>query len=234
MSDKELQDAARKCEKALLADLPEPEDCPDTFSRGFERRMKRLIFRVDRPVRFWLLRLLPVLLAAGITAAALLLPKEAEPVPSHEPPVPAEQERIPPAEKPVPSPDPAEQEPAPLPAPESPAEEAETVVYRPTWLPEGCAWDRETLYDGEGMIVYRTPGGAEAVFFYRLGGETEEHEGEDIPVGEGAGTLLLGQSKEELNELFWSEEGVSFWLTAPFTREDLVRVAESVEKDTAP
>lgn len=213
MSDKELQDAARKCEKALLADLPEPEDCPDTFSRGFERRMKRLIFRVDRPVRFWLLRLLPVLLAAGITAAAVLLPpKEAEPAPSPEPPAPVEQE------------------PAPAPAPEEP----ETIVYRPTWLPEGCAWDRETLYDGEGMIVYRTPSGAEAVFFYSLGGETEEHEGETVPVGDGTGTLLLGRSKGELNELFWSEEGVSFWLTAPFTREDLVRVAESVEKDTAP
>lgn len=202
MSDKELQDAARKCEKALLADLPEPEDCPDTFSRGFERRMKRLIFRVDRPVRFWLLRLLPVLLP----------PKEAEPAPSPEPPAPVEQE------------------PAPAPAPEEP----ETIVYRPTWLPEGCAWDRETLYDGEGMIVYRTPSGAEAVFFYSLGGETEEHEGETVPVGDGTGTLLLGRSKGELNELFWSEEGVSFWLTAPFTREDLVRVAESVEKDTAP
>lgn len=217
ISDKELQEAARKCEKALLAAMPEPADCPAAFSPGFERKMKKLILRVDHPVRFWLLRLLPVLLAAGIAAAAVLLPpKEAEPAPSPEPPAPVEQE------------------PAPAPAPEPPAEEPETIVYRPTWLPEGCAWDRETFYDGEGMIVYRTPSGAEAVFFYSLGGETEEHEGETVPVGDGTGTLLLGRTKGELNELFWSGEGVSFWLTAPFTGEDLVRVAESVEKDTAP
>lgn len=210
MSDKELQEAARECEKALLADLPEPADCPAAFSPGFERRMKKLIFRVDHPVRFWLLRLLPVLLAAGI-AAAVLLPKAAEPAPSSEPPAPAEREDTP--------------------APEPPAEEPETAVYRPAWLPEGCAWDREALYGGEGMIVYRTPGGAEAVFFYSLGGETEDREGEAVPVGDGTGTLLLGRTKGELNELFWSEEGVSFWLTAPFTGEELVRVAESVEKD---
>ena len=214
ISDKELQEAARECEKNLLADLPVPENCPAEFSPRFERRMKRLIFRVDCPVWSGLLRLLPVLVAAEVTASVVLPPKEAEPAPSPEPPAIVEQE------------------PAPLPAPELPAEEPETVVYRPTWLPEGCAWDREALYDGEGMIVYRTPGGAEAVFFYSLDGETEEHEGETVPVGDGAGTLLLGQSKEELNELFWSEEGASFWLTAPFAGEDLVRVAESVEKET--
>lgn len=215
ISDKELQEAARECEKALLSAMPEPADCPAAFSPGFERKMKKLILRVDHPVRSWLLRLLPVLLAAGIAAAAvLLLPKEAGPLPSPEPPAPVEQEREP--------------------APELPAEEPETVVYRPTWLPEGCQWDRETIYDSEGMIVYQTPSRAEAVFFYDLSGEAEDHEGEAVPVGDGTGTLLLGRTKGELNELFWSGEGVSFWLTAPFTGEDLVRVAESVEKDTAP
>lgn len=210
ISEKELCEAAREYEKALLASLPEPADCPDAFSPDFEHRMKRLIRRVDHPVWSWLLRLLPVLLAAGIAAAVLLPQKEAE-APS-EPPAAVEQE----------------------PAPEPPAERPETIVYRPSWLPEGCAWDRESIYDGEGMIVYRTPGGAEAVFFYDLDGEAEDREGEPIPVGGGTGTLLLDQTKGALNELFWSEEGASFWLTAPFTGEDLVRVAESVEKDTSP
>lgn len=200
ISDKELQEAARRYEKALLAGLPEPEECPAVFSPAFERKMKKLIFRVDHPVRFWMRLLLPVLLAAVL---AMLLPKE--PVPPPEPPALVERE----------------------PAPEPP----ETIVYRPTWLPEGCAWAREALYGSEGMIVYQTPGGDEAVFFYDLNGREEDHEGEAVRVGDGAGTLLLGRSKGELNELFWSGEGVSFWLTAPFTGEDLIRVAESVEKE---
>jgi len=200
ISDKELQEASRRYEKALLAGLPEPEECPAVFSPAFERKMKKLIFRVDHPVRFWMRLLLPVLLAAVL---AMLLPKE--PVPPPEPPALVERE----------------------PAPEPP----ETIVYRPTWLPEGCAWAREALYGSEGMIVYQTPGGDEAVFFYDLNGREEDHEGEAVRVGDGAGTLLLGRSKGELNELFWSGEGVSFWLTAPFTGEDLIRVAESVEKE---
>ena len=200
ISDKELQEASRRYEKALLAGLPEPEECPAVFSPAFERKMKKLIFRVDHPVRFWMRLLLPVLLAAVL---AMLLPKE--PVPPPEPPALVERD----------------------PAPEPP----ETIVYRPTWLPEGCAWAREALYGSEGMIVYQTPGGDEAVFFYDLNGREEDHEGEAVRVGDGAGTLLLGRSKGELNELFWSGEGVSFWLTAPFTGEDLIRVAESVEKE---
>lgn len=218
ISDRELQEAARKCEKSLLAAMPEPADCPAAFSRGFERKMKKLILRVDHPVRFWLPRLLPVLLAAGI-AAALLLPKGTVegPVPPPTPPAAVEQEPAP--------------VPAPVPAPESPAEEPETIVYRPTWLPEGCQWDREAIYGSEGMIVYQTPGGDEAVFFYDLSGRAEEYDGQEVPVGSGTGTLLLGRSKGKLNELFWSGEGVSFWLTAPFSGEDLVRVAESVEKE---
>lgn len=215
ISEKELQEAARRYEKALLAGLPEPADCPADFSFGFERRMRKLILRADHPVRFWISRLLPVLLAAGIAAAAAaMLAKGA----AEEPP-PA----LPAAAEPAGSvPAPAEPDPAP-----------ESAAYRPTWLPEGCAWDREALYDGEGMIVYKTPSGFEAVFFYGPGGETEEREGEAVPVGGGTGTLLLGRSKGELNELFWSEGAVSFWLTAPFGGEDMVRVAESVEKETA-
>ena len=62
ISDKELQEASRRYEKALLAGLPEPEECPAVFSPAFERKMKKLIFRVDHPVRFWMRLLLPVLL----------------------------------------------------------------------------------------------------------------------------------------------------------------------------
>ena len=40
ISDKELHDAARKVEEAVLASLPEPEECKETFSPKFERRMK--------------------------------------------------------------------------------------------------------------------------------------------------------------------------------------------------
>ena len=229
ISDKELREAARRYEKALLRTLPEPEDCEAVFSPGFERKMKKLIFRTDHPIRYWLLWLLGILLAllaAGSVAAAMLLPAKQ----AGEPPVPPERP-APAATAELGSPPVGSQEPGSSPAgSQEPGPAAQTIVYRPTWLPEGCEWDREALYENEGMIVYRTPGGTEAVFYYDLTGAEMGAEGREVSVGDGTGMLLLGQNKEELNELFWSDEkaGVSFWLSAPFEEEDMIRVAESV------
>lgn len=228
ISDKELREAARRYEKALLRTLPEPEDCEAAFSPGFERKMKKLIFRTDHPIRYWLLRLLWLLLAlliVGAAAAAMLLPKQAE-----EPPVSPETGA--PAVSAEPS-SPSAELSSPPEESQGPEPAAQAVVYRPTWLPEGCEWDREALYENEGMIVYRTPDGTEAVFCYDLTGGSMGAEGGEVPVGDGTGVLLLGPNKEELNELFWSDEtaGVSFWLSAPFEEEDMIRVAESVKAE---
>lgn len=223
ISDKELREAARRYEKALLRTLPEPEDCEAVFSPGFERKMKKLIFRTDHPIRYWMLRLLGILLAllaAGLVVAAMLTAKQAY---VKEPPAHTKTD-VTAAPTELPSP-PAESQ--------GPEPGARAIVYRPTWLPEGCEWDREALYEDEGMIVYRTPGGTEAVFHYDLTGAKMETEGKEVTVGNGTGILLLGPNKEELNELFWSDEeaGVSFWLSAPFEEEDMIRVAESVKAE---
>ena len=232
ISDNELREAARQYEKALLAALPEPEDCTAVFSPGFERKMKKLIFRTDHPVRFWLFRLiwpLLALLAAGLAVTAMLPAKQAGLPPAH----PETEAPTASAELLSPSAEPAAQtaEPEPEATTEPEPAAVQAIVYRPTWLPEGCGWNREALYDNEGMIVYRTTDGTEAVFHYDLTGAEMEAEGKEVPVRDGTGTLLLDRNKKELNELFWSDEttGVSFWLSAPFAEEDMIRVAESVE-----
>lgn len=217
ISDQDLRDAARAYENAVLETLPEPEDCSAEFSPAFERNMKKLVFRVDHPVLFWLTRLLPVLLLAGAAAAVfLMLNSGAEPEPVPVPSAP----------------------PAPSPAVEV-VEPPETIVYRPTWLPEGCEPTRETLYGTEGMIVYTTADGTEAVFMYATEGDPSEGAGLDggkaVQVGDFPALLYLGQSKGSLNDLFWSdgETGASFWISAPFPEEDMIRMAESVEAHKA-
>ena len=219
ISDNDLRKAARAREKALLDAMPAPEDCPAAFSPGFERKITRLIRRVDHPVRWWLARLLPVLALAGIAAAVLLLGGRADPAP---------------AATPTPAPPSA----APT-QPVQPDPGAKTVVYRPTWLPDGCELDHETLYDGEGMITYRTAEGGQAVFLYAVGGNPAE--GEDLEQGRAVlvngcpGVLRLGQGKGTLNDLFWtdSDSGASFWLSAPFPEETLLQIAEGVEGQEA-
>lgn len=220
ISDSDLRKAARAREKALLAAMPAPEDCPAAFSPGFEHKMKKLIRRVDFPLHWWLARLLPVLALTGAAAAAvLLLGGQADPVP---------------AVTPTPAP--------PSAAPTQPVQSdpsAKTVVYRPTWLPDGCELDHETLYDGEGMITYRTAEGGQAVFLYAA--DANPAEGEDLEQGQAVlvngcpGVLRLGQGKGSLNDLFWTDEdsGASFWLSAPFPEETLLQIAESVEAQEA-
>ena len=223
ISDKELREAARRYEKALLRTLPEPEDCEAAFSPDFERKMKKLILRTDHPVRYWLPWLLGLLLALLAVGLAVIARLSAKQVYVKEPP--------PRTERPAST---ASAEPSSPPAEsQGPEPAARAIVYRPTWLPEGCEWDREALYENEGMIVYRTPGGTEAVFCYDLTGAEMGAEGKEVAVGDGTGRLLLGENKEELNELFWFDEevGVSFWLSAPFEEEDMIRVAESVKAE---
>lgn len=210
ISDKDLRDAARACEKAILESLPRPEDCPAEFSPAFERRMKKLIFRVDHPVLYWLRRVLPVLLLAGLAAAAMLLlgARTAHGKLPH---------------------------PRATPAPAESEQPPEALVYRPTWLPEGCELVREALYGDEGMIFYTAADGTQAVFMYAAGSQpwTEDdlQNGIAVPVGDCSGVLCLGQSKGTLNDLFWSDEeaGASFWISAPFPEAEMVRMAESVE-----
>lgn len=219
ISDSDLRKAARAREKAILGTMPAPEDCPAAFSPGFERKMKKLIRRVDFPVHWWLVRLLPVLALTGAAAAAvLLLGGRADPAP---------------AATPTPAP--------PSAAPTQPVQSdppAKTVVYRPSWLPDGCELDHETLYDGEGMMTYRTAEGGQAVFLYAA--DANPAEGEDLEQGRAVlvsgcpGVLRLGQSKGALNDLFWgNESGASFWLSAPFPEETLLQIAESVEAQEA-
>lgn len=199
ISDKDLRDAARAYEKAIIETLQEPEDDSAQFSPAFERKMKKLIFRVDHPVMYWLSRLLPVLLLLGLLAGCLLLNR----CQTEEPPAP----------------------------------DAGPVVYRPTWLPEGCDLERETFYEDEAMMIYRTANDTEAVFMYSVNPleEPGPGTGKAVSVDGWPGVLYLGQSKGDLNDLFWRYEdrGVSFWFSAPFQEEDMLRVAESVEAQEA-
>lgn len=62
-----IKQAANEYIKALCASLPEPEECHHTFSKKFEKTMRRLIEKTDHPVKTTLRRI-----AACLTAAVLL------------------------------------------------------------------------------------------------------------------------------------------------------------------
>ena len=71
ISDALLREAAAEAEVCLLANLPEIQ--PHEFSAGFERKMKRLISRVNHPIRHQVLRYAAAVLLAVLTLFGAVL-----------------------------------------------------------------------------------------------------------------------------------------------------------------
>ena len=50
MTEERLQQAAKQAGRAIVETLPAPEECPHTFSLDFQRKMKRLLRREKHPL----------------------------------------------------------------------------------------------------------------------------------------------------------------------------------------
>ena len=78
ISDEKLREAAQQAEKALLASLPEPEDCKVTFSPAFERKMKELVKRTVHPIAYWVKKLVACFLLIVLLGGGSVLALSAE------------------------------------------------------------------------------------------------------------------------------------------------------------
>ena len=56
ITDKMLAEAAAELNATMLDSLPDPAECRHTFSKHFERKMKRLIYRTNHPIQHRILR----------------------------------------------------------------------------------------------------------------------------------------------------------------------------------
>ena len=52
ITDEMLYEACAELNDAMLKSLPGPHECMHQFSRRFERKMKRLIYKVDHPIQY--------------------------------------------------------------------------------------------------------------------------------------------------------------------------------------
>ncbi len=219
ISDEELRRGAREWEEARLERLPEPEDCRFETSPEFERKMRKLIERTDRPARYWLKRSAAcLLLIACLCGSVLALSSGAraaffgwtrEVFDSF-----FEYRYT------------GENAPAP-----------ENVIYRPAWIPDGFEVYRETYWETEVHIVYLCGGERLAHFSYFMndegvdmhivGGDPELRR---VRVGKYPADLYLDRVEGENNSLVWfdGERNALFAISAPAGGEELIRMAESV------
>lgn len=208
-----------------LAEIPSKEalstDDTLTFSASFERKMKKLISRVDHPIRHRIIQTAACFLLAVLLSgcAALAISPEARTafvgwvrevyetwfVYRYT----------------------GEEQPA-----------LEDTVYLPTWVPEGY---KEITSPQAGIFVrtqYENSAKELLTVSYVKGTGTSslnvEWEGaivQQTSVGRLTADLYLNPENGP-NILVWSdsEEDMAFWITAPLTVEEMVQVAESIQK----
>lgn len=221
ISEKELQAAARKCEKAMMDSLPDPDECDAVFSPKFERRMKKLILQTDHPFRYWIQKsvacfLLIVLLGGGglitfsteVRAAFFGWIREVYGAYF-------EYHYV------------GENQSAP-----------EDIVYHPTWVPDGYEMTSEIHYPGGGDITYRKENEGMVGFswskdikssLFQIYPETAEIKNtfiRDCPAD-----LYLEHGEDLSSALVWTnrEERVIFVISATLSEDEIIRMAESVE-----
>ena len=127
------------------------------------------------------------------------------------------------------------------------------VVFRPSWLPEGyyatsaedcpVKGDKvpEGLDAGKSVLSYEDGKGGHLTAAYAqkfdiadLRPDRCETDAVSVLVGEDQAFLFLDQT--EVHHLVWvdGESGVLFWISGPFTGAELIRIAESMEKQEGP
>jgi len=224
ISEEELRRAAIEWEKARLQSLPEPEACGNTFSPGFERKIKKLIQRTDHPAKYWLKRSLACVLLVGLLGGGVLTFHSGARAafwgwtiemvdsfftyrykgPSFSP--------------------------------------SQNVTYSPTWTPDGF---QELSQDASGTgksIVYQDQNGKKIIFCYALNSEgfllgigSENTTVQRTFVGEHSADLYLAQNEGEANTIVWTDEakGYIFWTAGLVSGDDLIAIAESVQSETS-
>ena len=208
-----------------LEDIPSEEvlsaDDTLTFSATFERRMKKLIRRADHPIRYRVTQAVACLLLAVLLSGCtvLAISPEARKVfvgwvrevsdgwyVYHYT---------------------GEDQTAP-----------ENVVYCPTWVPDGYELITEPVAGPQQTAIYKNPEGEQIRFVGTINTESNtlyvEDTGEqplDVYVGNIRANLYLDPYEGNLNGLVWEDSGKGFffWIAAPITGEELIKMAESVE-----
>lgn len=74
ISEERLSAAAKACGYHILSYLPEPSECKAAFSPRFERKMKKLFFKINHPIQYWMQRSIVVLLLIAFLVAMICIP----------------------------------------------------------------------------------------------------------------------------------------------------------------
>ncbi len=221
ISHERLCEAAQQAEKALLASLPDPEECKATFSPGFERKMKKLVKRTDHPIAYWVQKsvasfLLIVLLGGG---SVLALSTEARAAF-----VGWVQEIY---------------ETWFVYQYSGKKSESDSAVYQPSWLPDGFVEiSSPNLYEQQ-VTVYEDEDSSLLIFGYSQSAgamdlyvSREDAIIRQATVWGNSAELYLYPKEDAFTCLVWTDDdsGLIFWIVANLDESSLLQIAENITK----
>ena len=208
-----------------LEDIPSEEvlsaDGTLTFSATFERRMKKLIRRADHPIRYRVTQAVACLLLAALLSGCTVLAISPEARGAFVGWVREVSEGW-----------------FVYHYTGETQDSPKDVVYCPAWVPDGYKLITEPEVGPQQTAIYENPEGDQINFICIINTESAalyiEDKGDqslDVYVGNILANLYLDPHEGNPNALVWEDgdKGFFFWIHAPLTGEELIKIAESVE-----
>ena len=224
ITDEMLRIAASEADQAIRNSLPPPEDCDHQFSPRFERKMKRVIRRGRHPVAYKVLHRAACFLIVATMVGASWLTVDAQARGTFFAWVRQQYESF------------VEYRFEGL----APDEEM-TVSFAPTWLPEGYEETKAQSVGGTSSKTYGIRDCQAIHFMYSPGADaaslfvvSEQMTIEKVFVGTQEADFYQDADPQNANVLVWhSESGdILFCISAPLPRNEMVKIAESIEPKT--
>lgn len=223
LTDEMIREALLRYDEIEMSKVPKDEDIDLEFSPGFERRMRRLIKKVDTPVKYRLQQAACVALAL-LTLAATYLSIDADARAQFFGWVQEQYETLVHY----------------FFVGESTSEIApEDVVYRPTWLPDG--YEESAVYELETgtTVVYMNKTDMMIRFRYSwdLGyfgvfANRKEMITHNVYSDNINASIFISADDSQYPSIFWQKEETTaiFFITGNLSDDELVKMAESVDK----
>lgn len=221
ITDAMLQAAAGEAERSLLTTLPSGDAEEHRFSSRFERKMAKLIRRVNHPVQYQVIRYVAAIILVLLTLFGAVLAISPEARASVAGWVRSTFSVYSKYED------------------HTPIDPNARYVYCLSEVPDGYAL-LTTIEEGNGQTnIYTNDAGGFLQFSYIYSGEgnsffveTDDYDISAATVGQCSADLYIARNSDETNMIVWEDpsEGVLFFISAMLDRAALIELAESVEK----
>lgn len=218
ISDELLKRAVLEVDRAILDMLPNPEECTHIFSKRFEKKMKKLIYKTNHFVRYSIIRYAACILISLILSGSVFLTVNTEARAAVMNWIKETFEGVyhyffv--------------------------GEETDAASsYSPDWLPEGYELTAPLKVQTGEMYIYKNKSEEMLMFIYVYGSDScsmtvgdGEYEEKYIIEGDFHADILLAQESGKSNSITWSENNgaVIFTISGNIGESDLIKMAQSV------